>query len=83
MASHDILDSDFRLLHEADAGWGRQSHELRQEPRSPHTGSQNKITFLDVAGVEEAKEELKEIIDFLRDRRNLPAWAARFPRECF
>ncbi len=47
------------------------------------TEAQNKITFLDVAGVEEAKEELKEIIDFLRDRRNLPAWAARFPRECF
>ena len=28
---------------------------------------QNKITFQDVAGVDEAKEELREIIDFLKD----------------
>ncbi len=28
---------------------------------------QNKVTFQDVAGVDEAKEELREIIDFLKD----------------
>lgn len=27
----------------------------------------NKITFADVAGVDEAKEELKEVIEFLKD----------------
>src|SRR2546425_12178393 len=29
---------------------------------------QNKVTFQDVAGVDEAKEELREIIDFLKDQ---------------
>ena len=29
--------------------------------------NQNKITFADVAGVEEAKEDVQEIIEFLRD----------------
>jgi cell division protease FtsH len=28
---------------------------------------QNKVTFQDVAGVDEAKEELREIIEFLKD----------------
>ena len=31
---------------------------------------QVKVTFADVAGVEEAKEEVKELVDFLRDPAN-------------
>jgi len=31
------------------------------------TGKENKVTFQDVAGIEEAKGELEEIIEFLRD----------------
>ena len=33
--------------------------------------SQKKVTFKDVAGVDEAKEELQEIIEFLREPQNL------------
>ena len=43
-----------------------------------HTG----VTFDDVAGVDEAKEELHEIIDFLRKPRNTGAWAVKSPRAC-
>ena len=43
---------------------------------------QKKVTFKDVAGVDEAKEELKEIIEFLRGRRSSSAWAAASPRAC-
>src|SRR5579871_3796521 len=32
-----------------------------------HSSQQKKVTFKDVAGVEEAKEELQEIIEFLRE----------------
>ncbi len=39
-----------------------------------------KITFEDVAGVDEAKEELKEIIDFLMDPKKFETLGARLPR---
>jgi len=44
-----------------------QSSELRQEPGAAALIQQKKVTFKDVAGVEEAKEELQEIIEFLRE----------------
>jgi len=36
-----------------------------------HSSQQKKVTFKDVAGVEEAKEELQEIIEFLREPQKL------------
>ncbi|MCX7990946.1 MAG: ATP-dependent zinc metalloprotease FtsH [Proteobacteria bacterium] len=42
--------------------------------------SKNKVTFADVAGIEEAKEELKEIIDFLRDPKKYTRLGARIPK---
>jgi cell division protease FtsH len=41
---------------------------------------QVKITFEDVAGIDEVKEELQEIIHFLKNRTNTRAWAPRSPR---
>jgi cell division protease FtsH len=38
------------------------------------------ITFDDVAGVEEAKQELKEVVDFLRSREKFQALGARIPK---
>ena len=39
-----------------------------------------KVTFEDVAGVDEAKEELKEVISFLRDPKSYGRLGARMPR---
>jgi len=39
-----------------------------------------KITFNDVAGIEEVKEELKEVVDFLRNPRRFQKIGARIPR---
>ncbi len=39
-----------------------------------------KVTFNDVAGIEEVKEELKEVVDFLRNPRRFQKIGARIPR---
>ena len=44
------------------------------------TDSQEKVTFQDVAGIEEAKEELQEIIEFLRDPRKFTRLGGRIPK---
>jgi cell division protease FtsH len=38
------------------------------------------VTFDDVAGVEEAKQEVQEIVDFLQDREKFQSLGARIPR---
>jgi cell division protease FtsH len=44
------------------------------------SGIQKKITFQDVAGVPEAKEELKEIIGFLQDPQRFQKLGGRIPK---
>ena len=45
-----------------------------------HSSQQRKVTFKDVAGVEEAKEELEEIIEFLREPQKFQKLGGRIPK---
>jgi cell division protease FtsH len=45
-----------------------------------HSSQQKKVTFKDVAGVEEAKEELQEIIEFLREPQRFQKLGGRIPK---
>ena len=44
------------------------------------TENQHRVTFSDVAGVDEAKDDLQEIIAFLKDPKNSRNLAAEFPK---
>lgn len=44
------------------------------------TGDQPTVTFVDVAGVDEAKEELKEVVEFLREPEKFISLGARIPK---
>ena len=44
------------------------------------TGDQPKVTFEDVAGIEEAKEELQEVVEFLREPEKFISLGARIPK---
>jgi cell division protease FtsH len=52
----------------------------RVKPMQITPGSSSAVTWADVAGLDEAKEELQEIVDFLRDPAKFEQLGARVPK---
>jgi cell division protease FtsH len=52
----------------------------RVKPVQIVPGSASSVTWDDVAGLDEAKDELQEIVDFLRDPRKFESLGARVPK---
>jgi cell division protease FtsH len=53
--------------------FGKSRHRLLTE-------SSMRVTFNDIAGIDEAKEELKEIVDFLKDPKKFTRLGGRIPK---
>ena len=61
-------------------GVGTNAMNFGKSPARLLTKDKNKFTFKDVAGCEEAKEELQEIVDFLKEPSKFTALGARIPK---
>ena len=67
------------FLRQIQAGGGKAMSFGKSRARmlNPHD---KKITFADVSGVQEAKEELEEVVDFLKDPKKYTALGGKIPK---
>jgi cell division protease FtsH len=61
-------------------GGGRGAMSFGKSKARMLSEENNKVTFEDVAGVEEAKEEVRELVEFLRDPSKFQKLGGRIPR---
>lgn len=67
------------FMRQMQAGGGKAMSFGKSRARLMSDG-QEKVTFEDVAGIDEAKEELQEIIEFLRDPKKFTRLGGRIPK---
>jgi cell division protease FtsH len=69
------------LFRQMQAG-GAKAFSFGKSKAKLLTGDTPKVTFADVAGADEAKQELQEIIEFLRDPQKYTKLGGRLPKGC-
>ena len=70
----------FWLIMRAQTGGNGKVMNFGRSRARIHDPNKNKVTFADVAGAEEEKEELKEMVDFLRNPKAYIDMGARIPK---
>jgi len=71
----------FFFIRQLQAGGGK-AMSFGKARAKMLTENDKKVTFVDVAGVEEAKEELVEIVDFLKDPKKYTSLGGKIPKGC-
>ena len=69
----------FFFMRQMQAG-GNKALSFGKSKAGASDRSQKKVTFDDVAGVDEAKEEVQEIIEFLKDPKKFQKLGGRIPK---
>ena len=69
----------FYMLQQTQGG-GKQVMQFGRSRARLQSDSHEKVTFDDVAGCDEAKEELQEIVDFLKHPKKYVEMGARIPK---
>ena len=69
----------FLFMRQLQAGGGKAMSFGKAKARML-SDSQNKVTFADVAGIDEAKDEVEEIIAFLKDPKKFQRLGGRIPK---
>ncbi|MFQ5599380.1 MAG: ATP-dependent zinc metalloprotease FtsH [Candidatus Krumholzibacteriia bacterium] len=69
-----------RRVVQKSGGLGGGFMSIGKSKAKVYVEDETKVTFADVAGVDEAKEELREIVEFLRDPRRYGRLGGRLPK---
>ncbi len=74
-----LLGMFYLFMRQLQAGGGKAMSFGKSRARMLNESS-NKVTFEDVAGVDEAKDEVEEIIEFLKDPKKFQRLGGRIPK---
>ena len=75
-----LLVGLFFLLRRAQSGPGSQAMNFGKSKARVQMEPQTQVTFGDVAGIEQAKLELTEVVDFLKNADRFTAIGAKIPK---
>jgi cell division protease FtsH len=75
-----FLAGFFIFLMRQAQGAGNQAFSFGKSRARVFTGDKPTVTFADVAGAEESKQELQEVVEFLKEPQKFASLGARIPK---